>query len=171
MNYQKIITDLEHHARESAEFLASYPDPDEMESEKAAHRAMVCAVHALRELTQERAAHDAMHETRSPAGQSPALAVDAGFGGFGVWVPTADRVPANPEGFPRNDHVPCLCAWLGENVGGDMRILQWNAYYKVWDDAYGDDFFCNAQEVTHWMPLPPWPNIANEPRRYEHQKS
>ena len=61
MNYQKIITDLEHHAREAAEFLASYPDPDEMESEKAAHRAMVCAVHALRELTQERAAHDAMH--------------------------------------------------------------------------------------------------------------
>ena len=90
---------------------------------------------------------------------------------FGIWVPTAERVPANPEGFPRNDHVPCLCAWLGENVGGDMRILQWNAYYKVWDDAYGDDFFCNAQEVTHWMPLPPWPNIANEPRRYEHQKS
>jgi len=80
---------------------------------------------------------------------------------FGIWVPTAERVPANPEGFPRNDHVPCLCAWLGENVGGDMRILQWNAYYKVWDDAYGDDFFCNAQEVTHWMPLPPWPNTQS----------
>ena len=66
MNYQKIITDLEHHAREAAEFLASYPDPDEMESEKAAHRAMVCAVHALRELTQERAAHlEAMQYTVS----------------------------------------------------------------------------------------------------------
>ena len=56
MNYQKIITDLEHHASEAAEFLASYPDPDEMESEKAAHRAMVCAVHALKKLMQERAA-------------------------------------------------------------------------------------------------------------------
>ena len=66
MNYQKIITDLEHHASEAAEFLASYPDPDEMESEKAAHRAMVCAVHALRELTQERAAHlEAMQYTVS----------------------------------------------------------------------------------------------------------
>jgi len=54
MNYQKIIAGLEYHARESAEFLASYPDPDEMESEKAAHRAMVCAVHALRKLMQER---------------------------------------------------------------------------------------------------------------------
>ena len=56
MNYQKIITDLEHHASEAAEFLASYPDHDEMESEKAAHRAMVCAVHALKTLMQERAA-------------------------------------------------------------------------------------------------------------------
>ena len=66
MNYQKIITDLEHHASEASEFLASYPDPDEMESEKAAHRAMVCAVHALRELTQERAAHlEATMLTRS----------------------------------------------------------------------------------------------------------
>ena len=66
MNYQKIITDLEHHASEASEFLASYPDPDEMESEKAAHRAMVCAVHALRELTQERAAHlEAMQYTVS----------------------------------------------------------------------------------------------------------
>ena len=77
---------------------------------------------------------------------------------FGLWVPTAERVPANPEGFPRNDHVPCLCAWLGENGGGDMRILQWNAYYKVWDDADGDDFFCKPGEVSHWMPLPLHPS-------------
>ena len=84
---------------------------------------------------------------------------------FGLLVPTADRAPANPEGFQRNDHVPCLCAWRGENGGGDMRILQWNAYYKVWDDADGDDFFCNVQEVTHWMPLPPWPNTVHEPHR------
>lgn len=103
---------------------------------------------------------DTNTQKQSPAGQSPALAVDAWFG---VWVPTADRVPANPEGFPRNDHVPCLCAWRGENGGGDMRILQWNAYYKVWDDADGDDFFCKVQEVTHWMPLPPWPNTGGEP--------
>ena len=66
MNYPKVIEELEHHASEAAEFLASYPDPDEMESEKAAHRAMVCAVHALRELTQERAAHlEAMQYTVS----------------------------------------------------------------------------------------------------------
>ena len=83
---------------------------------------------------------------------------------FGLWVPTTERLPANPEGFPRNDHVPCICAWDGENGGGDMRILQWNAYYKVWDDADGDDFFCKVQEVTHWMPLPPWPNVQSEPR-------
>lgn len=83
---------------------------------------------------------------------------------FGHWVPTAERVPANPEGFPRDDHVPCLCVWRGENGGSDMRILQWNAYYKVWDDADGDDFFCKVQEVTHWMPLPPWPNVRSEPR-------
>ena len=83
---------------------------------------------------------------------------------FGLWVPTTERLPDNPEGLPRNTHVPCLCAWRGEYGGGDMRILQWNAYYNVWDDADGDDFFCNVQEVTHWMPLPPWPNIQSEPR-------
>ena len=66
MNYQKVIEELEHHASEAAEFLASYPDPDEMESEKAALRAMVCAVHALRKLIQERAAHlEAMQYTVS----------------------------------------------------------------------------------------------------------
>ncbi len=44
-----------------------------------------------------------------------------------------------------------------------MRILQWNAYYKVWDDSDGDDFFCKVQEVTHWMPLPPLPNDQGMP--------
>jgi hypothetical protein len=53
MNYQKVIEELEHHARESADFLAGFQDADEMESEKAAHRAMVCAVHALKQLTRQ----------------------------------------------------------------------------------------------------------------------
>ena len=33
MNYQKVIEELEHHARESADFLAGFQDADEMESE------------------------------------------------------------------------------------------------------------------------------------------
>jgi len=69
------------------------------------------------------------------------------------WISSADRLPENPPNFPKDDHAACLCVWKYE-----MRILQWNAYYKVWDDSEGDDFFCNPQEVTHWMPLPPWPN-------------
>ncbi len=77
---------------------------------------------------------------------------------FGVWVPTAERVPENPKGFPNEDHVACLCVWIGECRGGEIRILQWNAYYKVWDGADGDDFFCAAPDVSHWMPLPSWPN-------------
>jgi len=81
---------------------------------------------------------------------------------FGVWVPTDERVPENPKDFPNEDHVPCLCIWIGECRGGEIRILQWNAYYKVWDGADGDDFFCEAQKVTHWMPLPPSPNIRAE---------
>ncbi len=56
MNYQKVIEELEHHVRESADFLAGFPDADEMESEKAAYRAMVCAVHALKQLTRQNAA-------------------------------------------------------------------------------------------------------------------
>ena len=80
---------------------------------------------------------------------------------FGQWIPTAERLPENPEGFPGNDHVPCLCVWKHE-----MRIMQWNAYYKVWDDADGDDFFCQPVDVSHWMPLPDWPN--NKIRGGEH---
>ena len=53
MNYQKVITDLEHHASEAADFLAGFPSADEMESEKAAHRAMVRAVAAMKKLTAE----------------------------------------------------------------------------------------------------------------------
>lgn len=75
---------------------------------------------------------------------------------FGLWVPTLDRLPANPPGFPNDDHVACLCIWEFE-----MRLLQWNAHYKVWDDHDGDDFFCDAQEVSYWMPLPAWPDWQN----------
>ena len=54
---------------------------------------------------------------------APAEAIDGGRcavdAGFGVWVPTTERLPANPEGFPRNDHVPCLCAWRGWLLDGN----------------------------------------------------
>ncbi len=54
MNYQKVITDLQHHAHQEAEFLASFPDPDESPDEKAMHKAMVVAVAAIKKLLAER---------------------------------------------------------------------------------------------------------------------
>ena len=52
MNYEKVISELE---RQAADFLAGFEDADEMADEKAAHRAMVCAVHALKKLVSENA--------------------------------------------------------------------------------------------------------------------
>lgn len=40
---------------------------------------------------------------------------------------------------------------------GDMKHLVWNCEHLVWDDASGDDFYCNATEPTYYMPLE-WPS-------------
>ena len=55
MNYEKVISELEYHARQAADFLAGFEDADEIADDKAAHRAMVCAVHALKKLLSENA--------------------------------------------------------------------------------------------------------------------
>lgn len=38
-----------------------------------------------------------------------------------------------------------------------VQILQWNKHELVWDDEHGDDFYCKAEKVDYWMPLPTQP--------------
>jgi hypothetical protein len=65
------------------------------------------------------------------------------------WISTSERLP---EGVTRNDSVPCLVVYHGE-----VQILTWNCHYQVWDDASGDDFEAEAQDVDFWTPLPEAP--------------
>ena len=67
------------------------------------------------------------------------------------WIPTQDRLPSNTLGLNR-ESLPCFCIHLGNPV-----LLQWNFHYQNWDDSEGDDFFCAATDVSHWMQVPAIP--------------
>ena len=67
------------------------------------------------------------------------------------WIPTKDRLPANPSHFQR-ESLPCLCVYQGS-----IRLLHWNFHYKSWDDVVADDFFCAPLEVSLWMQVPASP--------------
>jgi len=52
----------------------------------------------------------------------------------------------------KDGHTRCLVVYQR-----DICILAWNHHYGVWDDEHGDDYVCQASDVSHWMPLPPFP--------------
>ncbi len=62
-----------------------------------------------------------------------------------MWIETKDRLP--------EDDIDCLVFYKGY-----VRHLVWNISHQVWDDSDGDDYFCDATEVTHWMPFPDAPD-------------
>lgn len=50
------------------------------------------------------------------------------------------------------EQVECLVRHKGET-----KHLVWNCEHHVWDDAHGDDFYCDALEPSHYMPFPDSP--------------
>lgn len=40
---------------------------------------------------------------------------------------------------------------------GYIEILTFNEYYHNWDTEDGDDYECDLEAVSHWMPLPEKP--------------
>ena len=69
------------------------------------------------------------------------------------WIPTTEKPHPDKPGVKRYEQVPCLVVH-----GGEILLRQWNCEHLVWDTEDGDDFFCRAADVSHWMPLPPMPN-------------
>lgn len=69
------------------------------------------------------------------------------------WIPTADKLRPDKPGKRPYEQVPCLVV-----KNQEILIRLWNFEHLVWDDEDGDDFFCNAVDVTHWMPLPDLPS-------------
>lgn len=35
-----------------------------------------------------------------------------------------------------------------------IHFLWYNKYHNCWDDEDADDFYCDIDQVSHWMPLP-----------------
>ena len=68
------------------------------------------------------------------------------------WIATKDKPHPNKPGLTSYEQVPCLVVTYGR-----ICIRQWNCEHLVWDTEDGDDFDCQACEVSHWMPLPPVP--------------
>ena len=43
---------------------------------------------------------------------------------------------------------------------GRIDVLTWSEHYQNWDDMEGDDYFCNKNDVSFYIPfsyLPPFP--------------
>jgi hypothetical protein len=55
-------------------------------------------------------------------------------------------------GYPKEDKPYIV---FHKNIG--VTILCWNCHYKVWDTSDCDDFYCEKEEVTHWVELPEKP--------------
>lgn len=55
------------------------------------------------------------------------------------WISVKDRLPEDEE-----------CVY----VIPQCKLLCWNEYHNVWDDEDGDDYYCDKDAVSHWMPIP-----------------
>lgn len=71
------------------------------------------------------------------------------------WVSTTDRAPNDNESTP----YLCMRRYEGKSKPFYQRqILVFNPDHMVWDNEDGDDFNCELNQVSHWMPLPAPPS-------------
>ena len=51
----------------------------------------------------------------------------------------------------------------GEKVlvcyNGLYGLLIWNERCNCWDNSEGDDYFCDKEQISHWISLPKMPKI------------
>lgn len=62
------------------------------------------------------------------------------------WFKTAEKLPETKN---NETQIPCLVYYKKE-----VMILVFNNYHKCWDDADGDDYCCDIQDVECWRYLP-----------------
>lgn len=73
---------------------------------------------------------------------------------FSPWTSVKDKLHPDKPGLDQYEHVACLVVYNGE-----ILLRKWNCEHLVWDTEDGDDFFCKAEDITHWMPLPQRPEL------------
>jgi hypothetical protein len=78
------------------------------------------------------------------------------------WIASSDRLPKKDESERYTQNL-CLCRkryqWKNEKKEGSgiyftIQLLQFNHTEQRWDNEDGDDYNCDIDSVTHWMPLP-----------------
>lgn len=65
-----------------------------------------------------------------------------------TWVRPEAGLPARDVG-SRYSQVPCLVL-----RNGQVEILQYNHQHECWDDADGDDYVCDTNDVECWKYVP-----------------
>lgn len=68
------------------------------------------------------------------------------------WIPVTERLPENG--------VPVLVNYIGNNYGKyhPDAIAVWTDYGCFWWEGSLEDCYVEvAMPITHWMPLPGWP--------------
>lgn len=70
-----------------------------------------------------------------------------------TWFSTSDEIYPKQIGNKPRETIPCLVIYKG-----DILLRFWNFHYTCWDSEDKDDFFCNRDQVSHWMPAPDKPH-------------
>lgn len=68
------------------------------------------------------------------------------------WIATTEKLHPDKPGIVPYEQIACLIV-----KDGEIMLRLWNCEHLVWDGEDGDDFYCTAESVTHWMPLPNLP--------------
>ena len=82
------------------------------------------------------------------------------------WISVKERLPERVPG-AEYSQVQCIVnkeyKWVrGQSAGVyyQIQILVFNHEHECWDTEDGDDYDCDINQVTHWMPLPEPPEVA-----------
>lgn len=52
------------------------------------------------------------------------------------------------------------CCIVFDTYDKQIKLLVFNEFNKCWDTEDGDDYCCDIERVSHWMPLPEKPKAA-----------
>ncbi len=77
------------------------------------------------------------------------------------WISTKERLPEKP-GIKDYEYVECLIV-----VYGRVEWGHWNCEHECWDDDAYDDHRYDAEDPSHWMPLPEPPASTHNPEKEE----
>ena len=67
------------------------------------------------------------------------------------WIKTSEALPPRDMSAAYSQ-VQCLAV-----IENQVRLLYFNHEHECWDDEDGDDYYCDIDRVSHWMPIPESP--------------